>query len=207
MLEHPDVAELKVVLLCTRDAHGVYRPFGFKELPDRSTIKVRLLTKLTTRLKVCLSDPGAVRLTSVLAGLGVPSSRQNMPVGGIVMRKALCAALGCVSFVGVAAGFAAAQQPAAVRPVDVARDKPDFTGVWTNYTAPGQAGGGGGVAPAPAPPCRSPKRPGRRSPRIARWSPPPARRPAATASARGCPARCSDREAIRWRSINGPSRS
>ena len=34
MLEHPDVAGLKVVLLRTRDAHGVYRPFGFKELPD-----------------------------------------------------------------------------------------------------------------------------------------------------------------------------
>ncbi len=143
MLEHPDVAGLKVVLLRTRDAHGVHRPFGFKELPDAST-------KLATRLKVCLSDPGAVRLTSVLAGLGVPSSRQNMPVGGIVMRKALCAALGCVSFVGLAAGFAAAQQPAAVRPVDAARDKPDFTGVWTNYTAPGQAGGGGRGAGAGA---------------------------------------------------------
>ena len=66
------------------------------------------------------------------------------------MRKALCAALGCVAFVGVAAGFAAAQQPAAVRPVDAARDKPDFTGVWTNYTAPGQAGGGGRGAGAGA---------------------------------------------------------
>ena len=51
MLEHPDVAGLKVVLLRTRDAHGVHRPFGFKELPDAST-------KLATRLKVCLSDPG-----------------------------------------------------------------------------------------------------------------------------------------------------
>ena len=60
--------------------------------------------------------------------------------------EALCAALGCVTFVGFAA-VAAAQRPAdrpAERPVDAARDKPDFTGVWTNYTEPGQAGGRGG---------------------------------------------------------------
>ncbi len=58
------------------------------------------------------------------------------------MRKALCAALGCVIVVGLAA-IAAAQQPAA-RPGDAAGGRPDFTGVWTNYTAPGQAGGRGG---------------------------------------------------------------
>ncbi len=33
MLEHPDVAGLKVVLLRTRDAHGLYRQFGFRDLP------------------------------------------------------------------------------------------------------------------------------------------------------------------------------
>jgi ribosomal protein S18 acetylase RimI-like enzyme len=33
MMEHPDVAPLKVVLLRTRDAHGLYRQFGFRELP------------------------------------------------------------------------------------------------------------------------------------------------------------------------------
>ena len=29
MLEHPDIAGLRVVLLRTRDAHGLYRQFGF----------------------------------------------------------------------------------------------------------------------------------------------------------------------------------
>jgi hypothetical protein len=58
------------------------------------------------------------------------------------MRKALCAAFGCVTFVGLAA-VGAAQQPAG-RPVDAARGRPDFTGVWTTYTDPAQAGGRGG---------------------------------------------------------------
>ena len=57
------------------------------------------------------------------------------------MRKALCAALGCVIFVGLTA-VAAAQNPAG-RPADVARNTPDFTGVWTSYTEPGQGRGGG----------------------------------------------------------------
>lgn len=33
MLEHPDVTRLQVVLLRTRDAHGLYTPFGFQPLP------------------------------------------------------------------------------------------------------------------------------------------------------------------------------
>jgi GNAT superfamily N-acetyltransferase len=32
MVQHPDIAGLKVVLLRTRDAHGLYRQFGFDEL-------------------------------------------------------------------------------------------------------------------------------------------------------------------------------
>ena len=63
------------------------------------------------------------------------------------MRKALYAALGCVSFVGLTA-VAAAQRPAE-RPVDAARNTPDFTGVWTTYAAPGQGGRGGGRGAGP----------------------------------------------------------
>src|SRR5688572_14212847 len=59
------------------------------------------------------------------------------------MRKALCAALGCVSLVGLLAGVASAQKPAA-GPVD-------FTGVWTTYTEPGQGRGGGRGAGAGLP--------------------------------------------------------
>jgi hypothetical protein len=52
------------------------------------------------------------------------------------MVKALCAVLGCVAGVGLFAGGAAAQKPAA--------ERPDFTGVWTTYTEPGQGRGGRG---------------------------------------------------------------
>jgi ribosomal protein S18 acetylase RimI-like enzyme len=41
MMEHPDVAELKVVLLRTRDAHELYRPFGFRELPAPEEMMAR----------------------------------------------------------------------------------------------------------------------------------------------------------------------
>jgi GNAT superfamily N-acetyltransferase len=34
MLDHPDVAGLRVVLLRTRDAHGFYAQFGFGPLSD-----------------------------------------------------------------------------------------------------------------------------------------------------------------------------
>jgi GNAT superfamily N-acetyltransferase len=34
MLDHPDVAGLRVVLLRTRDAHGLYAQFGFGPLSD-----------------------------------------------------------------------------------------------------------------------------------------------------------------------------
>ena len=51
------------------------------------------------------------------------------------MRKPLCGALGCVAFVGLFAVFAAAQSP---------QNRPDFTGVWTTYTEPGQGRGGRG---------------------------------------------------------------
>ena len=52
------------------------------------------------------------------------------------MRKAVCAALGCVTFVGLFASLASAQKPAA--------ERPDLTGIWTTYTEPGQGRGGGG---------------------------------------------------------------
>jgi hypothetical protein len=55
------------------------------------------------------------------------------------MRKAWCAALGCVISVGLFAGFAAAQKPG---------QQPDFTGVWTTYTEPGQGRGGRGGGPS-----------------------------------------------------------
>jgi GNAT superfamily N-acetyltransferase len=34
MLDHPDVAGLRMVLLRTRDAHGLYAPLGFGPIPD-----------------------------------------------------------------------------------------------------------------------------------------------------------------------------
>ena len=33
LLEHPDLSGIQVMLLRTRDAHGLYRPFGFEPLP------------------------------------------------------------------------------------------------------------------------------------------------------------------------------
>ena len=37
VLEHPDLQNLRVFLLATRDAHGLYAPFGFRSLayPER----------------------------------------------------------------------------------------------------------------------------------------------------------------------------
>ncbi len=37
VMEHPDFADLKRILLATRDAHGLYERFGFRRLqePDR----------------------------------------------------------------------------------------------------------------------------------------------------------------------------
>jgi hypothetical protein len=60
------------------------------------------------------------------------------------MRKTFCAALGGVTLVGLFAGVATAQKPAAERSPDAALERPDFTGVWTTYTAPGQGRGGRG---------------------------------------------------------------
>jgi len=34
MLDHPDVAGLRMVLLRTRDAHGLYAQLGFGPIPD-----------------------------------------------------------------------------------------------------------------------------------------------------------------------------
>jgi hypothetical protein len=58
------------------------------------------------------------------------------------MRKASCAVLGFVALLGVCADLAAAQQPG---------ERPDFTGVWTTYTEPGQGRGGRGGGRAAGP--------------------------------------------------------
>lgn len=34
MLDHPDVSGVRIVLLRTRDAQGLYRQFGFTEIPE-----------------------------------------------------------------------------------------------------------------------------------------------------------------------------
>ena len=104
---------------------------------------------------------------------------------------AWCAAALCVSVSFLACAVRAEAQ------------SPDFTGVWTTYTEPGQAGGGGRRGAAAAA-HRSGKEEDRR---VSALGQPPAIRRAATASAPACPGRCWDRAAIRWRSINGPSRS
>lgn len=36
MLDHPDVSGLRVILLRTRDAHGLYAQFGFAPIPEPS---------------------------------------------------------------------------------------------------------------------------------------------------------------------------
>lgn len=52
------------------------------------------------------------------------------------MRQGFHVAVACAAFVSLFAGLAAAQQPAG--------ERPDFTGVWTSYTEPGQGGRGRG---------------------------------------------------------------
>ena len=44
-LDHPDVAALKTVLLRTRDAQGLYEPFGFGPLPSPGEMMVRYLSE------------------------------------------------------------------------------------------------------------------------------------------------------------------
>jgi GNAT superfamily N-acetyltransferase len=41
IVEHPDVSGLKVLLLRTRDAHGLYAQFGFNPLPVTDEMMVR----------------------------------------------------------------------------------------------------------------------------------------------------------------------
>jgi len=41
ILEHPDVKGLKVFMLRTRDAHGLYEQFGFHLLPSADEMMVR----------------------------------------------------------------------------------------------------------------------------------------------------------------------
>jgi ribosomal protein S18 acetylase RimI-like enzyme len=41
MLEHPQVQDLPVLLLRTRDAHGLYERFGFRALPRPEEMLVR----------------------------------------------------------------------------------------------------------------------------------------------------------------------
>lgn len=41
ILEHPDVRDLKVFLLRTRDAHGLYEQFGFAPVPNATELMAR----------------------------------------------------------------------------------------------------------------------------------------------------------------------
>jgi GNAT superfamily N-acetyltransferase len=41
LLEHPDLSGIQVMLLRTRDAHGLYRAFGFEALPHREEMMGR----------------------------------------------------------------------------------------------------------------------------------------------------------------------
>jgi GNAT superfamily N-acetyltransferase len=41
IVEHPDVRRLKLFLLRTRDAHGLYEPFGFAPIPHPDEMMVR----------------------------------------------------------------------------------------------------------------------------------------------------------------------
>lgn len=41
ILEHPDVRELKLLLLRTRDAHGLYAQFGFAPVPSAEEMMAR----------------------------------------------------------------------------------------------------------------------------------------------------------------------
>lgn|SRR5687767_1849235 len=45
IVEHPDVSGLKVLLLRTRDAHGLYAQFGFNPLSDADEMMVRNRTQ------------------------------------------------------------------------------------------------------------------------------------------------------------------
>jgi GNAT superfamily N-acetyltransferase len=45
ILAHPDVENLKVLLLRTRDAHGLYEQFGFGPLPRAEEMMVRYATE------------------------------------------------------------------------------------------------------------------------------------------------------------------
>ena len=38
MLDHPDVSSVRVVMLRTRDAQGLYRQFGFAGIPDAAEV-------------------------------------------------------------------------------------------------------------------------------------------------------------------------
>ncbi|MFB6721941.1 GNAT family N-acetyltransferase [Kribbella sp. NPDC056345] len=40
LLEHPELKGMRRVMLATRDAHELYRQYGFKELPDLTTMMV-----------------------------------------------------------------------------------------------------------------------------------------------------------------------
>ena len=38
MLDHPDLSDVRVVMLRTRDAQGLYRQFGFTEIPEAGEV-------------------------------------------------------------------------------------------------------------------------------------------------------------------------
>lgn len=39
VIEHPDISELKLVMLATRDAHGLCQPSGFELMPGSKPVK------------------------------------------------------------------------------------------------------------------------------------------------------------------------
>ena len=38
LLDHPDITGVRLVMLRTRDAQGLYRQFGFREIPDAEEV-------------------------------------------------------------------------------------------------------------------------------------------------------------------------
>ena len=42
---HPDIADLRLVMLATKDAHGLYEQFGFELLPDSDRVMTLVALK------------------------------------------------------------------------------------------------------------------------------------------------------------------
>ncbi|QFU16794.1 GNAT family N-acetyltransferase [Microvirga thermotolerans] len=50
VLDHPDLQDLRRWMLVTRDAHGLYAPFGFEPLADPARVMVRVDPGIYARL-------------------------------------------------------------------------------------------------------------------------------------------------------------